>query len=315
MTLRPLAFLATLLFCLPMFGAPQDTGEDTSAEEMDPATLDSLVQAFSDSINTRYTFVSGKVDLADGVASLNVPEGFKFLDAPQSREVIVDLWENPPGVAESVLGMIFPANSTVLDHTYAFVVEYDAMGYVSDADADDINYDELLTTMKEDDVAENQQRKEEGYGTLDLIGWAAPPYYDKERKVLHWAKELHAEEAEGNTLNYNVRVLGRKGVLVLNAVAGMEALEEVKTNIPAVLDMASFNPGYTYGEFDSSVDEVAAWTVGGLVAGKVLAKAGILALILKNIKLVFIALAAVGAGIWRFVSGRRKKEEPPAPQA
>jgi uncharacterized membrane-anchored protein len=82
-----------------------------------------------------------------------------------------------------------------------------------------------------------------------------------------------------------------------------------------VLDMASFNPGYTYEEFDSNVDEVAAWTVGGLVAGKVLAKAGILALILKNIKLVFIALAAAGAGIWRFVSGRRKKEEPPAPLA
>lgn len=315
MTLRPLAFMASLLLCVPMFGAPQDTSEDTSTVEMDPATLDSLVQAFSDSINARYTFVTGKVDLADGVASLNVPEGFKFLDGAQSREVIVDLWENPPGAAESVLGMIFPANSTVLDHAYAFVVEYDAMGYVSDSDADDINYDELLTTMKEDDVAENQQRKEAGYGTLDLIGWAAPPYYDKERKVLHWAKELHAEEAEGNTLNYNVRVLGRKGVLVLNAVAGMEALEEVKTNIPAVLDMASFNPGYTYEEFDSSVDEVAAWTVGGLVAGKVLAKAGILALILKNIKLVFIALAAAGAGIWRFVSGRRKKEEPPAPQA
>lgn len=315
MPFRPLAFLATLLFCLPMFGVPQDTSEDTATVEMDPATLDSLVQVFSDSINARYTFVTGKVDLADGVASLNVPEGFKFLDGTQSREVIVDLWENPPGVAESVLGMIFPANSTVLDHAYAFVVEYDAMGYVSDADADDINYDELLATMKEDDVAENQQRKEEGYGTLDLIGWAAPPYYDKERKVLHWAKELHAEEAEGNTLNYNVRVLGRKGVLVLNAVAGMEALEEVKTNIPAVLDMASFNPGHTYEEFDSNVDEVAAWTVGGLVAGKVLAKAGILALILKNIKLVFIALAAAGAGIWRFVSGRRKKEEPPAPQA
>ena len=310
-----MAFLATLLICLPMFGAPKDTAEDTSTVEMDPATLDSLVQAFSDSINARYTFVTGKVDLADGVASLNIPEGFKFLDGAQSREVIVDLWENPPGAAESVLGMIFPANATVLDHAYAFVVEYDAMGYVSDADADDINYDELLTTMKEDDVAENQQRKAEGYGTLDLIGWAAPPYYDKERKVLHWAKELHAEEAEGNTLNYNVRVLGRKGVLVLNAVAGMEALEEVKTSIPAVLDMASFNSGYTYEEFDSSVDEVAAWTVGGLVAGKVLAKAGILALILKNIKLVFIALAAAGAGIWRFVSGRRKKEEPPAPQA
>lgn len=304
-----------LLFCMPLFAIPQDTATDGEEAEMDPAQLDSLVRAYTDSINARYTFTTGKVDLADGVASLNIPEGFMFLDASQSREVIVDLWENPPGAAEGVLGMIIPAGTTVTDHPYAFVVEYDAMGYVSDEDADDIDYEEMMTEMKKDDVEENRQRKEAGYGALDLVGWAAPPFYDKERKVLHWAKELHAEEADGNTLNYNVRVLGRKGVLILNAVAGMEALEEVKQNIPAVLSMASFNAGHTYEEFDSNVDEVAAWTVGGLVAGKVLAKAGILALLLKNIKLVFIALAAAGAGLMRFFKGRKKEGEPPATQA
>ncbi len=315
MTLRTFPLFAALLFCMPLFAVPQDQATDGEEGEMDPAQLDSLVQAYTDSINARYTFTTGKVDLADGVASLNIPEGFMFLDADQSREVIVDLWENPPGAAEGVMGMILPAGTTVTDHPYAFVVEYDAMGYVSDEDADDINYDEMMTEMKKDDAEENRQRKEAGYGALDLVGWAAPPFYDKERKVLHWAKELHAEEADGNTLNYNVRVLGRKGVLILNAVAGMEALEEVKQNIPAVLSMASFNAGHTYEEFDSNVDEVAAWTVGGLVAGKVLAKVGILALLLKNIKLVFIALAAAGAGLFRFFKGRKKGEEPPATQA
>ncbi|MBK8888400.1 MAG: DUF2167 domain-containing protein [Saprospiraceae bacterium] len=24
-----------------------------------------------------------------------------------------------------------------------------------------------------------------------MIGWASPPYYDSNRKVLHWAKELN----------------------------------------------------------------------------------------------------------------------------
>jgi uncharacterized membrane-anchored protein len=315
MTVRSFAFYAALLFFMPVFAVPQDNASGEGEAEMDPAQLDSLVQAYTDSINARYTFTSGKVDLADGVATLNIPEGFMFLDATQSREVIVDLWENPPGAAEGVLGMILPAGTTVVDHPYAFVVEYDAMGYVSDADADDINYEEMLAEMKKDDAEENRQRREAGYGTLDLVGWAAPPFYDKDRKVLHWAKELHAEEAEGNTLNYNVRVLGRKGVLILNAVAGMEALEEVKQNIPAVLAMASFNAGHTYEEFDSNVDEVAAWTVGGLVAGKVLAKVGILALLLKNIKLVFIAVAAAGAGLFRFFKGRKKEQEPPASQA
>lgn len=265
-----------------------------------------------DSVENSYTYATGTIPIGDGVATPNIPDGFKFLDAAQCRQVIVELWGNPPGAAEDVLGMILPADAGVLDNPYAFIVEYDPMGYVSDKDADDINYDEMLQEMKSDNAAANEMRLEQGYESLTLIGWAAPPYYDKDRKVLHWAKELYPEGADGNTLNYNVRVLGRKGVLVLNAVAGMEYLEEVKAGIPSVLEMASFNPGHTYAAFDSKVDEVAAWTVGGLVAGKVLAKAGIFALLLKNIKLILIGLAAAGAAAWKFISGRRKNDTPSA---
>jgi hypothetical protein len=54
---------------------------------------------------------------------------------------------------------------------------------------------------------------------------------------------------------------------------------------------------------------VAAWTIGGLVAGKVLAKAGFFALILKFIKPILLVLIATGGGIWRFLGGRRKEKE------
>ncbi len=61
-------------------------------------------------------------------------------------------------------------------------------------------------------------------------------------------------------------------MLSLNALADMDQLEEVKNNIPAILKMASFEKGHTYSEFNPDVDEVAAWTIGGLVAGKVLSE-------------------------------------------
>jgi hypothetical protein len=41
----------------------------------------------------------------------------------------------------------------------------------------------------------------------------------------------------------------------------------------------------------------------------VLAKAGFFALVLKNIKLVILGVVAVGGFLWRFITGRRKKEE------
>lgn len=298
----------TLILLSPIALHAQNAEADTSE-----AAMEAAYAAFVDSVEAAYAYQTGAIPLADGVATINVPAGFKFLDAEQSRAVLVDVWGNPPGAAEGVLGMIFQENAGVFDDTYTFVVEYDPMGYVSDEDADDIDYDELLTELMNDSRAANEERRAAGYEGLELVGWAAPPFYDNQRKVLHWAKELHADSAEVNTLNYNVRVLGRKGVLILNAIGSMDQLESVKEGIPAVLNMASFNEGYTYGEFDSNVDEVAAWTVGGLVAGKVLAKAGIFALLLKNLKLVIIALGAAGAGIWRFFGGKKKENDTPAP--
>lgn len=291
------------------------TAQDSLSDALSEAEMNALINNYTDSVEGSYTYATGTIPLANGVATLSIPEGYKFLDGEQSRQVIVELWENPPSASEGVLGMIFRTEDGVLDDAFSFVVEYDPMGYVSDEDADDIDYTEMLADMKKEDAENIRQRREAGYDGLELIGWAAPPFYDKDRKVLHWAKELHPDEADENTLNYNVRVLGRKGVLILNAVGSMDELESVRSAIPTVLDMAAFNEGYTYEEFDSKVDDVAAWTVGGLVAGKVLAKAGILALILKNIKLVIIALGAAGATAWKFISGKKKEEPPSAPQA
>lgn len=298
-------FLVLYVFLLPLTmlaGKFEDTTTKASIED-----LQKYLQ-FADSVNKALKFQSGQVQLEGGMAQLNVPQGFKFLNKEQSNFIITDVWGNPP--RDGVLGMIFPDNGgPFADSSYAFIVSYDAMGYVKDNDADKIDYDEMLKEMQNGEKAENEERAKSGYGPIHFIGWAQKPFYDKNKKVLHWAKELNFDNADANTLNYDVRILGRKGVLSLNAVAEMSELEMVKTDIDKVLNMASFTSGNTYAEFDSKVDDVAAWTIGGLVAGKVLAKAGFLALILKNIKLVFLGLAAVGGGIWKFISGRKKNDD------
>lgn len=301
-------------------GNPTDsTSTDTLAFDAQ-GLIDSLQHSYIDSVEASLRYQHGAIEVG-GVATLNVPDGFKFLDAEQSKHVIVDYWGNPPQVAEDVLGMLLPADAGALDNeAYSFVITYDPMGYVKDEDADDMDFDQVMKDMKESDAEENKARREAGFGGLELLGWASPPYYDKDRKVLHWALELQADDAEGTTLNYNVRVLGRKGVLIMNAVAGTEQLEMVKQNIPAVLAMATFNDGFKYEQFDSNVDEVAAVTIGGLVAGKVLAKAGLFAIILKflvKLKFLWIAIVAGGAALWSRLRGKKNEPMPPAapPQA
>lgn len=269
---------------------------------------DSLQQAplNVDSIEKSFTYEHGKIQLRNGIGQIIIPNGFKYLNAPQSEKVLHDLWGNPKSL--STLGLILPDSAGVLDDNgYVFNVQYDEIGYVKDDDADDINYDDLITQMKKDAEDENKERQKEGYAPIAVIGWAAKPFYDKDKKILHWAKELKFGNNEVNTLNYNVRVLGRKGVLVLNAIATMPDLKLVQKDIHHVLDIVQFSDGYKYKDFDPSVDEVAAWTIGGLVAGKVLAKVGFLALILKFWKIIALAVAGFFGAFWKKI--RRKKED------
>jgi uncharacterized membrane-anchored protein len=301
-----LLFLVLLLLLLQGFANYKDSTEKDALSEDQVNELSALF-AKLDSVEKSMNYETGIIKLSDGGANLNVPSGYKFINAKQSQYILEELWQNLPDA--SVLGMIvsdsFRVNSA--SNSWVFVVTYQGMGYVKDDDADEIDYDVLLKDLKEGQKQANIERTKLGYGEMNIVGWASKPFYDKQHKVLHWAKELTVSGEESSTLNYDVRVLGRKGVLSLNAVANMNELEEVKKNIPEILKMATFEKGHTYGEFNPDVDEVAAWTIGGLVAGKILMKAGLLAGLLKFWKLIAFGVIAAGSFIFKFI--RRKKQQ------
>lgn len=277
------------------------------SQALPPEEQDTTMFTMED-VEAMLKYQTGEIKLENGNATLNVPKGFGYLDKEQSMYVLTDLWGNPKD--ETVLGMLVPEGLGVLGETsWAYVIEYEEMGYVKDDDAGDIDYDDLLKDLQKETEEYNTQRTQMGYESIQLVGWASKPYYDQQKKVLHWAKELKFGESDIRTLNYNLRVLGRKGVFVLNAVATMDELDQVKASTDAVLASVTFNQGNRYSDFNPDVDEVAAWTIGGLVAGKILAKAGLFAGLLKFWKLIAIGLAAAGGAIWRFFSGRKKKEE------
>jgi len=261
-----------------------------------------------DSINHSFTYQRGEVILNGGLAILNVPEGFKFLNGEQSKRVLTDLWGNPPS---EPLGLLFPENMTPMHEafTYAVEIEYAEEGYIDDDEAEDLDYDDLLEEMQEDIIAANPERTAQGYPTMELVGWASPPYYDQDTKKLHWAKELKFEDYEVNTLNYNIRVLGRKGYLNLNAIGDINILDTFNADRDQILHSVEFTPGNRYSDFNPDIDEVAAYGIGGLIAGKVLAKVGFFAVILKFWKFIAIGAVALFSGFRKKIFGGNKEEE------
>lgn len=266
-----------------------------------------VAQELWDSLNPQ----QGEINLPNGVATLNVPETFYYLSPDDSEKVLVQVWGNPPGAGQNTLGMLFPSDVTPFDEeAWAVTIEYEEDGYVSDEDANELDYESLLTQMKKATRDASKQRVKQGYEPIELVGWASRPFYDKSSHKLHWAKEIKFGDQEINTLNYNIRVLGRKGVLVLNFIAEMGQKEVITSNVDTVLSMAEFNPGSRYSDFDPSIDKVAAYGIGALVAGKVAAKTGLLAAGLILLKKFWIfVLVGLGAMFGKFF--RRK----PAAQA
>lgn len=277
--------------------------------QTDDAAMAAQMKHLIDSINASYQYETGQITLGSGIATISVPAGFRYLNATQSKQILEDIWGNPPG--QATLGMLFPEKMGPLDSaSFAFNISFEEMGYVKDDDADKINYTELMTQLQKDSEEENKKRVKDGFEPIVFIGWASDPFYNKEKKVLHWAKELKVGQFPENTLNYDVRILGRKGVLSLNAIGMMGQLDPVKGAVPAISNAVSFTDGNRYSDYSkSSGDKIAAWTIGGLVAGKILAKAGLFAILLKFGKLIILAVLGGGAAIWRFISGRKKPEE------
>jgi uncharacterized membrane-anchored protein len=235
---------------------------------------------------------TGTITLKDGLAKITLTDDFRYLDPADSEKVLHDLWGNPPN--KHTLGMIFPKDAGPLDRGgWGIAISYEGNGYVKDNDADKINYDDLLKQMKEETHEANEERVKEGYDAMELIGWAAPPRYDKETHKLYWAKEYKVEGATHDTLNYNIRILGRRGVLVLNAIASMREFPAIEKTVPEVLAMVDFQPGNTYADFDPKIDKIAEYGLAALVAGGALgaaAKLGLFGVIAKYFFVIILAL-------------------------
>jgi uncharacterized membrane-anchored protein len=247
-------------------------------------------------------YQQGEIDLRGGLAKLTVPKEFNFLGPDDAETVLVKLWGNPPSDTKP-LGLLIPAGMTPLStNCWIVTIEYSEDGYVKDDDASKINYDDLLKKMQKGVAASNKERKKEGYPTVELLGWAAPPHYDAASHKLYWAKKLKFEDADSDTLNYNIRMLGRKGVLELNAIASVDQFAEIDKQTPEILGMVDFKEGSRYADFDPKVDKVAKYGIAALVAGGTLAAAaklgllkGLWVFILAAKKFIIIGVIAVAA--------------------
>lgn len=293
--------MAVWLLCA--FVSPAWSQEPESAE---PAATDEATAEEAAAPVLDFDYRTGDVELPNKVATLHLGDSYRYM-SPADANRLLEAWGNLPD--DRLQGAVVPAGVDFGEEgAWVVFLTYVEEGHVDDSDAAEIDYDDLLKSMQEGEKQANEQRKAAGYPALRLVGWAEQPHYDAAAKKLYWAKEISAEGG-GSSLNYDVRVLGREGVLSMEAVAPMELLPQVREEMKPMLALAEFNQGYRYADFNAKTDRMAEYGLGALIAGAAAAKLGLFAKIgaflLAFKKFIFIGLVALGGLIAKLL-GRKK---------
>jgi len=234
------------------------------------------------------------VDLKDNIAEITIDEYYAFLDGDDTRAVMKQMG-NPPSGNE--VGLIIPKTDPP---PWYLVFEYFPVGFIKDDEKDQIDSDAILDSIKEGTEQANKQRTKMGFSPLEVLGWHEEPHYDDLSNNLVWT--LLCEEGEGvETVNYNVRLLGRKGYMSVVLVANLETLRNSKMELDYVLSNFAYKDGNRYAEFTQG-DKIAKYGLTALIVGgtaTIAAKAGIFKMLAKFAKPLIVGFLAVFAAFGR----------------
>jgi uncharacterized membrane-anchored protein len=247
--------------------------------------------------------------------TLVLPEGDAFVDGPDASKL---LERNGGFHNEDVVGLVVGKSE---DANWYVVISYDDEGYIKDTESIDAN--DLLKSLKDGTEEANEERKAHGFAPIHVQGWSELPRYDRSVHHLVWGVTVRGEH--GESVNYNTRVLGRRGVVSLNLICDPTDLERDRPAVAALLTGTSFRTGQRYEDFNSKTDKVAEYGLAGLILGGVglgavkLIKIGLLAKFWNVIVAALIAgkkaVILLFAGIAAFAKrlfGRKKDAARPA---
>ncbi|HXP61549.1 MAG TPA: DUF2167 domain-containing protein [Dongiaceae bacterium] len=203
------------------------------------------------------------------VALLGVPAGYVFLDANNTGRLLKSRAEPVSGHEVGFL--------TTTNQTWSVLFIFNQSGYVKDDEQNKLDARQLLESVKQGAVLGNKQRQRQGNPPVEVVEWELPPRYDAARHSLEWA--IRGLCAGRPVVNYNARLLGRKGVIEAILIVAPERLAETLPVFRKVLADCAYQPGQTYADYRAG-DRVASYGLGALVvsgAAVGAAKSGFLA--------------------------------------
>lgn len=211
-------------------------------------------------------YKKGTVPISENRVTLKLMEGFRFLDERDSKKVISGLWGQD--IPENSDGAILPPGiGPFSDHNWAYVISFDPIGHICDTIDVTIDSEKLMSKLKQNLVNENLKRQNENRQTMQIVDWEIKPVYDKTIRCLYWAIKYSFSNEIQNEIIYNIKILGRNGVLSIYTQVNEKLGDLPRNNIKDIIRSAKFNPGQEYEAFSENTGSFSKSNLSELITG------------------------------------------------
>ena len=243
------------------------------------------------------------------LATLDLQPGSCFVPPESTREFMTALGNKFSG---EVLGMIIPGSKDEWALDIMIVLESSPSGHILDADANKLDANAILESIRSRTEAANVERKKLNQGELKVLGWDEPPYYDQPKRLLVWSINT-VDFDNAASINYNQNMLGRDTLLRMVALGSVDN-SKIKQFAKKAATNISYNPGKRYEDYQPGVDNVAEYGLAALIAGVAAKKLGffalLFALLVKGWKIILVVVFFLGGTIYKLF-GFNKAPAPP----
>ena len=233
------------------------------------------------------------------IAEIDLPKGYVFADGAGARKFL-ELTHNTSSGSE--VGIIAPQSD---QESWWVLFEFNDVGYVKDDEKGSLDPAKILASIKEGTEEANDERRKHGWKAFHVYGWYTPPYYDSVTNNLTWAISGAEDSGANNSINYSVRILGRRGTMNVDLVLDPNEMAATEPKFKSLMSAFHFTGGNRYADFAQG-DRIASYGLTALIAGGATAvaiKTGLFAKLWKLIIVVFLAVIGAIRKLWNKAKG------------
>jgi uncharacterized membrane-anchored protein len=226
------------------------------------------------------------LDLGNNIAQIDLGKDYQFANSEDTIK-LMEYYGNPPN--PNIVGSIAPKHG---DASWFILFNYSPLGYVRDDERDNIDSAAILESIKRGQEKANKTRETKGFPPINIVGWHEKPHYDANSHNLVWT--LLGEVSRAQVAYYNVRLLGRYGVMSVVLTTELSTLDTHKSEIENIIAAFSYKKGKSYSEFIQG-DRVSKDSLTDLIAsgtGAVADRTGLLKALAEYITTIVIGVIA-----------------------